>query len=128
MGACLPGVPGKLPRVLGRKVSDVFIGIGSMQFCCIIRILGPGGGYWEIILREEVGPVVQGQGACIPGNAVDSTAEGILVPGPGHKLIFERTSPIRGKINERTCCLKGWHDLELDLSNIWLVIGFNARK
>src|SRR6266566_7864804 len=127
MGTCLPGVPGELSWVFGRKVGDVVIGIGSVQFCCIIRILGPGSGYWEIVLLENVSPVEQGHGTAVLRDGVDGATEGHLRPHPGWKIILHGSSAVGSYIEKPTRRLKGRQELELDLGHIWRIIGFDSR-
>src|SRR5437868_10679108 len=128
MGTCLPCVPGKLSWVLGRKVGDVFIGIGSVQFCCIIRILGPRGGYWEIILLENVSPVEHGHGAAILWDGVDSVPEGHLRPRPGRKLILHGSSAVGSYIEKSTRRLKGRQELYVDFGHICHTIHFDCHE
>src|SRR5260370_41573385 len=115
MGTCLPGVPGELSCVFGRKVGDVVIGIGSVQFCCIIRILGPGGGHWEIVLLENVSPVEQGHGTAVLRNGVDGATEGHLSPHPGRKVTLRRSSAVGSYIDKTTRRLEVRQELQLDL-------------
>src|SRR5205823_4260905 len=93
-----------------------------------IGILRPGSGYREIIFLEDIGPVVQGQGTGIPWYAVDRIAERHLVPGPGRKLTLQRIDPVGRQVDECAGRLELRRNLELDLTNIWLVIGLDGRK
>src|SRR5258708_33256052 len=127
MGTCLPGVPGELSWVFGRKVGDVVIGIGSVQFCCIIRILGPGGGYWEIVLLENVSPVEQGHRTAVLRDGVDGVTEGHLSPHPRRKIILHGSSAVGSYIEKTTRRLRGRQELELDRGHIWRVSGFDDR-
>ena len=99
-----------------------------MQFCCIIRILGPRGRYWEIVLLENVSPVEHGHRTAILRDGVDGAPIGHLSPHPGRKLIFHRSSAVGSYIEQSTRRLKGRQELELDLGHIWRIIGFDGRE
>ena len=71
-----------------------------MQFGRIISVLRPGGGHRQIILLEDVLPVVQGQRATILWDRIDRIAQGHLAPGPGYELILHVVGPIWGQIDE----------------------------
>ncbi len=94
-----------------------------MQLRSSISVLRPGGGHRDIILLEEVGPVVHSHGATILWDGVDRITEGHLAPRPRHKLILHRASAVLGHVDERTSRLKGRQELELDLTKVWLIIG-----
>src|SRR2546421_7893187 len=78
VAACLPHQPGEPAWFLGWEVGDIDIGIGGMQLRSSISVLRPGGGHRDIILLEEVGPVVHSHGATILWDGVDRIAEGYL--------------------------------------------------
>ena len=86
--ACLPLQPNEPGRALGWEVGDVIIGIGGMQFGCIISVLRPGGRDRQIILLEDVLPVPQAHGAGILRDGKDGVPEEHLAPGIRHKLIL----------------------------------------
>src|SRR5207248_2831254 len=90
-------------------------------------VLRPGGGYRNMILLEEVSPVVHGHGTTILRDRIDPIAESHLLPGPGDKVVLHVVSPVLGQVDERTGRLKSRQELEFHLGHIGLVVGLDGR-
>ncbi len=126
--AILPYESDEPAWIPGWEVSDVGIRVGGVQFGGVVGVLRPGGGHRKIILLEDVRSVEEGHRTTILRDGVYSIAELDLIPHPGRELILHRVRPVLGDVNERAGRLELWQGLELDLTEIWLVIGLDGRE
>ncbi len=59
---------------------------------------------------------------------INRIAQGNLAPHPSRKLILYRVRSVLGNVNEGTGRLELRQDLELDLTQVWLIIGLDGCK
>src|SRR6266699_284691 len=84
----LPDKPDELSWLYGWEVGDVDTRVGGMQFGGVVGVLGPGSGDREIILLEDVLPVVELHRTNILRDGVDPITEEDLTPHPVRKDIL----------------------------------------